>query len=78
MFTKSQLKNMNYDMRFSSSPWITIIENKNTDNSNYDLYKLYPTNNSSPSYIAFPIDKVLSYNDFVKYNISKLKKYALL
>ena len=74
MFTKSQLKNMNYDMRFSSSPWITIIENKNTDNSNYDLYKLYPTNNSSQSFIAFPIDKVLSYNDFVKYNISKLKK----
>jgi hypothetical protein len=70
MFTKSQLKNMNYDMRFSSSPWITIIENKNTDNSNYDLYKLYPKSNGS-EYIAFPIDKVLSYNDFVKYNISK-------
>lgn len=73
MFTKSQLKNMNYDMRFSSSPWIRIIENKNTDNSNYDLYKLYHTNNSSQSYIAVPIDKVLSYNDFVKYNISKNK-----
>ena len=75
MFTRSQLTNMNYDMRFSSSLWIRIIEDKNTDNSNYDLYKLYHTNNSSmttgTSYIAFPIDKVLSYNDFVKYNISK-------
>ena len=70
MFTKSQLKNMNYDMRFSSSPWITIIENKNTDNANYDLYKLYPKSNGS-EYIALPIDKLLSYSDFSKYNISK-------
>ena len=75
MFTKSQLKNMNYDMRFSSSPWITIIENKNTDNSNYDLYKLYPTNNNSIStgreYVALPADKILSFSDCSKYNISK-------
>jgi len=78
MFTRSQLTNMNYDMRFSSSLWIRIIEDKNKINKindNYDLYKLYHTNNSSmttgTSYIAFPIDKVLSYNDFVKYNISK-------
>ena len=75
MFTKSQLKNMNYDMRFSSSPWITIIENKNTDNSNYDLYKLYPTNKYSIStgreYIALPADKILSSSDFLKYDINK-------
>ena len=72
MFTKSQLNNMNYDMRFSSSPWITIIENAKEKN---DLYKLYATNNSSLSlgreYIAFPIDKILSSNDYLKYNIDK-------
>jgi hypothetical protein len=41
MFTKTQLNNMNYDMRFSSSPWITIIESKNTDKEKDELYKLY-------------------------------------
>ena len=75
MFTKSQLNNMNYDMRFSSSPWITIIEGKNTDKRDYDLYKLYPTNNYSIStgreYIALPADKILSSADFLKYDINK-------
>ena len=75
MFTKSQLNNMNYDMRFSSSPWIKIIENKNTNKDDYDLYKLYPTNNFAIStgreYIALPVDKILSSTDFLKYNINK-------
>ena len=75
MFTKSQLNNMNYDMRFSSSPWITIIADKNTYKENDDLYKLYPTNNCSIStgreYIALPFDKILSSNDYIKYNIDK-------
>jgi hypothetical protein len=77
MFTKSQLNNMNYDMRFSSSPWIKIIEIKNIDTYKEDnyLYKLYPTNNHSISsgreYIAIPVDKILSSNDFLKYNIDK-------
>lgn len=75
MFTKSQLNNMNYDMRFSSSPWITIIADKNTNKENDNLYKLYPTNNSSIStgreYIALPFDKILSSNDYIKYNIDK-------
>jgi len=77
MFTKSQLNNMNYDMRFSSSPWITIIEGKNTDTykEDSDLYKLYPTNNFSIStgreYIALPADKILSSTDFLNYNINK-------
>ena len=75
MFTKSQLNNMNYDMRFSSSPWIKIIENKNTNNDDYDLYKLYPTNNYSVStgreYIAVPIDKTFSSVELLKYNIDK-------
>ena len=75
MFTKSQLNNMNYDMRFSSSPWIKIIENKNTNNDDYDLYKLYPTNNYSVStgreYIAVPIDKTFSSTELLKYNIDK-------
>ena len=72
MFTRSQINNMNYDMRFSSSPWITIIENVK---DNYDLYKLYSTNNCSISngreYIAFPADKVLTTADYLKYNIMK-------
>ena len=75
MFTKSQLNNMNYDMRFSSSPWIKIIENKNTNKDDYDLYKLYPTNNYSVStgreYIAVPIDKTFSSTELLKYNIDK-------
>jgi|LakMenE18May11ns_1017448.scaffolds.fasta_scaffold9782861_2 hypothetical protein len=75
MFTKSQLNNMNYDMRFSSSPWIKIIENKNTNKDDYDLYKLYPTNNYSVStgreYIAVPIDKTFSSAELLKYNIDK-------
>ena len=75
MFTKSQLNNMNYDMRFSSSPWITIIVDKNTNKENDNLYKLYPTNNSSIStgreYIALPFDKILSSNDYIKYKINK-------
>jgi len=75
MFTKTQLNNMNYDMRFSSSPWITIIADKNTNKENDDLYKLYPTNNCSIStgreYIALPFDKILSPTDLIKYNIDK-------
>ena len=75
MFTKSQLNNMNYDMRFSSSPWITIIESKNTDKEKDELYKLYPTNSYSIStgreYIALPFDKILSPTDLIKYNIDK-------
>ena len=70
MFTRSQLTNMNYDMRFSSSHWITIIEDKNKINDNYDLYKLYPKSNGS-EYIALPIDKLLSSSDFAKYKINK-------
>jgi len=66
---------MNYDMRFSSLHWITIIESKNTDKEKNDLYKLYPTNNYSTGagreYIAFQIDKILSSNDYIKYNIDK-------
>ena len=71
MFTKSQINNMNYDMKYSSSPWITVVKDKNTT----DLYKLYPTNNISISsgreYIALPANTVLSDSDFSKYNISK-------
>ncbi len=75
MFTKSQLNNMNYDTNFSSLPWIKIIENKNINRDDTDLYKLYPTNNFSISsgreYIALPADKILSQCDFFKYNINK-------
>jgi hypothetical protein len=71
MFTKSQLNAMNYNRQYSSSRWI------NTDNSLDDnkLYKLYATGNatlaSGREYIALPSDKILSDNDYVKYNIIK-------
>jgi hypothetical protein len=26
MFIKTQISNMNYDMKYSSSPWITVVE----------------------------------------------------
>jgi len=62
---------MNYDMKYSSSPWITVVEDKGVD----VLYKLYHTNKNSISsgreYIALPADKILSENDISKYNISK-------
>ena len=74
MFTKSQLLNMNYDKKYSSSPWI-----KNADFSNSHslddtkLYKLYATKNTSLSsgreYIAFPTNKNLTSADILKYNI---------
>ena len=52
-----------------------IIENKNTNKDDYDLYKLYPTNNYSVStgreYIAVPIDKTFSSAELLKYNIDK-------
>ena len=71
MFTKFQISNMNYDTKYSSSPWIKVAEDKGVD----ILYKLYPTNNNSISsgreYIALPADKILSENDISKYNISK-------
>jgi len=75
MFTKTQISNMNYDTKYSSSPWITVVEDKGAD----VLYKLYHTNNisnnisisSSREYIALPADKILSENDISKYNISK-------
>lgn len=73
MFTKTELYNMNYDPKYSSTGWIKNIDNKNIDDKK--LYKLYATNNSSIStgteYIALPADQVLSTNDYLKYNISK-------
>jgi hypothetical protein len=71
MFTKSQLNSMNYNRQYSSGRWI------NTDNSLDDnkLYKLYATGNATISsgreYIALPSDKILTENDYVKYNIQK-------
>ena len=72
MFTKRQLTDMNYDKKYSSFGWIKNIENNNDDNK---LFKLYATNKSSLSsgreYIALPSDKILTANDYLKYNIMK-------
>lgn len=42
MFSKSQILNMNYDKKYSASPW---IKNLNTLEDN-KLYKLYATKNA--------------------------------
>lgn len=72
MFSKSQLITMNYDKKYSSSGWIKNI-NSNLDDKK--LFKLYATTNASLSsgreYIALPSDKILTANDYIKYNIMK-------
>lgn len=69
MFSKSQILNMNYDKKYSASPW---IKNLNTLEDN-KLYKLYATKNASLSsgseYIALPSNTILSASDITKYNI---------
>jgi len=71
MFTKSKLISMNNDRQYASFPWIKNIDNAN-DNK---LYKIYATNNASIStgreYISLPADKVLTAEDYRKYNIMK-------
>ena len=61
---------MNYDKKYSSVGWIKNINEINDDK----LFKLYATNYSSLSgreYIALPSDKILTDNDYFKYNIFK-------
>jgi hypothetical protein len=72
MYTQRQLLNMNSSSQYSSlGGWIKNIDN--LDDSK--LYKLYATNDSSISsgrqYIAFPTDKNLTVNDYLKFNIAK-------
>ena len=72
MFTKSQLLRMNNDRSYASSHWIKNIDNKSDDK---ELFKIYATNNASIStgreYISFPAKKVLTPEDYIKYNIMK-------
>jgi hypothetical protein len=74
MFTKRELLNMNCNQKYSSFGFIKNIENDNSVNDN-KLFKLYATNNASLSngreYIALPSDKILTNNDYLKYNIMK-------
>ena len=69
-FSKSTLERMNYDRSYGNN-W---IQNLNNIDSNKDV-KIYATGNSSISsgriYIALPADKVLSREDYIKYNIMK-------
>lgn len=62
---------MNFDTNYSSvGGWIKNINNLDDT----QLFKLYATNNSSVSgreYIALPSDKILTTNDYFKYNIMK-------
>jgi hypothetical protein len=61
---------MNYDRSYGNN-W---IQNLNNIYSNKDV-KIYATGNSSISsgriYIALPADKILSREDYIKYNIMK-------
>jgi hypothetical protein len=72
MFTKQKLISMNNNKQYSSSGWIKNIEDNLDDKK---LYNLYATKNVSLSsgreYIALPSDKILSDNDYIKYNIFK-------
>jgi hypothetical protein len=72
MFTKSKLFNMNNDRKYSSFGWIKNLDSNMDDNK---LYKLYPLKSSSITngreYIALPSDKILTNNDYLKYNIMK-------
>ena len=69
-FSKSTLERMNYDRSYGNN-W---IQNLNNIDSNKDV-KIYATGNSTIStgriYIALPADKVLSREDYIKYNIMK-------
>lgn len=70
MFTKSKLISMNCDRQFASIPWINL-ENAKDENVSY---KIYATNNATLSgreYIALPATKIISSNDYSKYNIMK-------
>lgn len=70
IFSKSTLERMNYDRSYGNN-W---IQNLNNIDSNKDV-KIYATGNSTIStgriYIALPADKVLSREDYIKYNIMK-------
>jgi len=70
IFSKSTLERMNYDRSYGNN-W---IQNLNNIYSNKDV-KIYATGNSSISsgriYIALPADKILSREDYIKYNIMK-------
>lgn len=73
MYTKSQLESMNNNKKYSSTRWITNLNNIDYKDNN-KLFNIFPTYNASLSgreYIAFPIDKILSNNDYKKYNILK-------
>ena len=71
MFCKSKLISMDRDHKYASSSW---IKNINTLNDNQE-YKLYATNKSSISsgreYIALPVNKILTKEDYINYDIMK-------
>ena len=71
MFSRSQILNMDRDTKYSSSSW---IKNKETLDEK-PLYKLYATNKASISsgreYIALPANKILTREDYQKYDIMK-------
>jgi hypothetical protein len=72
MYTKNQLLQMNSSTKYSSvGGWIKNIENIDEKKA----FTLYATNNASISngrqYIALPSDKILTTNDYLKYNIMK-------
>ena len=74
IFTKEELYKMNNDSKYGFN-WINLTYvnhiNKSSDNIKY---KIYPTGNVRDisvgrEYIAFKEDKILSYDEKIRYNI---------
>ena len=72
IFTKEELYRMNNDSKYGFN-WI-ILTHVNHINHNNIQYKLYPTGNVRDiiigrEYIAFPENKILSFEEKNRYNI---------
>ena len=70
MFTTNKLRSMNCDRNFASKPWINL-EHAKDENITYKIYATNIATLSGREYIALPANKILSFNDYSKYNIMK-------
>jgi hypothetical protein len=73
MYSIAQLVSMNNNKKYSSTAWIKNLNNIDYKDNN-KLFNIYSTKNATLSgreYIAFPKDKILTENDYSKYNILK-------
>jgi hypothetical protein len=74
IYTKEELYRMNNDSKYGFN-WINLINvNHVNDKNNIIKYRLYPTGNVKDiiigrEYIAFQEEKILTYNEKIRYNI---------